>query len=122
MNERNSDALRRARSRGLRTWGLYLLILVAWVAVVALVALVGIVVCAGLTWQPGPVYSFLNWVREYLPFVAAACVLAGWVVSSYFFIARPARDNALMLDGAEKLARPGETPILLPPSMKEAED
>ena len=122
MNERNSDALRRARSRGLRTWGLYLLILVAWVAVVALVALVGIVVCAGLTWQPGPVYSFLNWVRDYLPFVAAACVLAGWVVISYFFIARPARDNALLLDGAEKLARPGETPILLPPSMKEAED
>ena len=92
MNERNSDALRRARSRGLRTWGLYLLILVAWVAVVALVALVGIVVCAGLTWQPGPVYSFLNWVRDYLPFVAAACVLAGWVVISYFFIARAARE------------------------------
>ena len=112
----------RARSRGLRTWGIYLLVLTAWAAAVAVGLLVGVVVCAAIPWQPGPVYTFLNGVKDYLPFVVIACVLGGWVVISYFFVARPARDAALLLAGAEGLARPGEEPIVLPPSLKEAED
>ena len=56
----------RGRSRALRTWGLYLLALTAWVTVVLLLAFLGYLVCSAITWYDplNPVYQFLNWVRE----------------------------------------------------------
>ena len=122
MSNRNTDTARTAGRRGLRAWGLYLLVLTAWAAFVALGAFLGVVICAGFTWYPGPLYSLLNWVQEYLLLAIIVCVLAGWVVISYFFIARPARDNALLLAAAEELSHPSETPIALPASLKEAEN
>ena len=122
MSNRNTNTARTAGRRGLRAWGLYLLVLTAWAAFVALGAFLGVVICAGFTWYPGPLYSLLNWVQEYLLLAIIVCVLAGWVVISYFFIARPARDNALLLAAAEELSHPSETPIALPASLKEAEN
>ena len=71
----------RGRSRVLRTWGLYLLALTAWVTVVLLLAFLGYLVCSAITWYDplNPVYQFLNWVRDYFFFVCVLVVLAGWV-------------------------------------------
>lgn len=123
---------KRARERGLgadrgkraalRTWGVYLLVLSAWVVAVAVLGLFGMVVCSSIHWQPGPLYWLLKVVQEYFLLVAIVCVLAGWVVISYFFIARPARNQALLLAGAEALAHPTDAPIRLPEGLKAAED
>ena len=123
---------KRARERGLatdrgkraalRTWGVYLLVLSAWVVAVAVLGLFGMVVCSSINWQPGPLYWLLKVVQEYFLLVAIVCVLAGWVVISYFFIARPAQNQALLLAGAEALAHPTDTPIRLPEGLKAAED
>ncbi|MCI9567485.1 MAG: HAMP domain-containing histidine kinase [Lawsonibacter sp.] len=47
--------------------------------------------------------------------------MGGWLVISYFFIARPVRYLNELVDAAEKLARPGEDPIVLSAAMKETE-
>ena len=106
----------RGRSRALRTWGLYLLALTAWVTVVLLLAFLGYLVCSAVTWYDplNPIYLFLNWVRDYFFFVCALVVLAGWTVISYFFIARPVGQVEAMAQAAEQLAVPGEEPIRLP--------
>ena len=96
----------RARGRALRTWGFYLLALTAWVTVVLLLAFLGYLVCSAITWYDplSPLYLFLNWVRDYFVFVCALVVLAGWVVISYFFIARPVGQVEAMAQAAERLA------------------
>ncbi len=112
----------RGRRAALRAWGLYLLVLSAWVVAVIVLSILGAVVCSSITWQPGPLYWLLTAVRDYFPLVAIVCVLAGWVVISCFFIAGPARNQALLLAGAEELAHPTEEPIRLPEGLKAAED
>ena len=113
----------RARGRALRTWGFYLLVLTAWVTVVLLLAFLGYLVCSAITWYDplSPLYLFLNWVRDYFVFVCALVVLAGWVVISYFFIARPVGQVEAMAQAAERLAAPGEESIHLPAGLEEAE-
>ena len=124
MNNRDRTLFHADRSRrtALRTWGLYLLSLIAWAAITALLAFLGMIVCSSITWQPGLVYSFLRFIANYLPLVIICCVLAGWSVISYFFIARPVRDMELLLAGTEALAHPSEEAIVLPAGLKNAED
>lgn len=111
----------RSRRSARRTWGLYLLALAAWVTAVIAMAFLGAWFLSSFIWQDTPLYRFLQWVRDYIFFVCMLVVLAGWVVISYFFIARPTRDLELLLSGAEQLANPGEEPIRLPDSLKDAE-
>ena len=116
---------REARSRraGLRTWGLYLLSLTAWVTAVIALAVLGMMVCSQMSWSwNNPLYQLLNWVRDYLFFVGMVVVLLGWVVISYYFIARSARDLEWLLSGAEELAHLTDAPIRLPQGLKHAED
>ena len=113
----------RGRRAGLRTWGLYLLALTAWVTAVIALAVLGMMVCAQISWSwSNPLYYFLLWVRDYLFFVGLAVVLLGWVVISYYFIARSARDLEWLLSGAEELAHLTDAPIRLPQGLKHAED
>ena len=78
----------RIQSRAFRTWGIYLLALMAWVTIVITCAILGYLVCSTFTWQDGLVYRLLNLLRDYIVFVCATVILAGWVVISYQFIAR----------------------------------
>ena len=85
--------------------------------------LLGAIACSGITWYGGtPLYALLRWVRDYIVFVCAATVLAGWAVISYFFISRLVRDTQMVLAGAEQLVQPGQAPIRLPASLKSVED
>ena len=70
----------------MRIWGGYLLVLMAWVVAVMALAFLGFIICASITWQPSPLYDFLNWVRDYIVLVCIVTVLAGWVVISFSFI------------------------------------
>lgn len=73
----------------MRIWGGYLLVLMAWVVAVMALAFLGFIICASITWQPSPLYDFLNWVRDYIVLVCIVTVLAGWVVISFYFISKP---------------------------------
>ncbi len=103
------------RTKALRTWGLYLLALLAWMAV----AIVLTIFLAVLPWSATPFYQALVWLRDYIVFVCIAFVLAGWVVISYFFLARPVRQLDALTQAAAQLASPTEDPIALPDGMED---
>ena len=126
MNEKTTDResrLRRERLRqtALRSWGMYLLALVAWVATVLGMTLLCAILCSSVIWQSTPLYWFLQWVKNYIVLVMGAAVVVGWLAISYFFIARPVRNLELVLEGAEALAHPTEEPIRLPAALEGAE-
>ena len=125
MSSQKNQTEREVRSKraGLRTWGLYLLSLAAWVTAVLVLTFLSFLICTRITWyESNPLYHLLSWVRDYIVFVGTAVVLAGWVAISYFFIARSARDLEWLLSGAEELAHPTSSPIRLPQGLKNAED
>ena len=126
MNEKITDResrLRRERLRqtALRSWGMYLLALVAWVATVLGMTLLCAILCSSVIWQSTPLYWFLQWVKNYIVLVMGAAVVVGWLAISYFFIARPVQNLERMLEGAEALAHPTEEPIRLPAALEGAE-
>ena len=81
--------------------------------------LLGFIICASITWQPSPLYDFLNWVRDYIVLVCIVTVLAGWVVISFYFISKPIKQLDVVANAAEQLSRPSEEPIQLPDSLED---
>ena len=114
---------RRSRRSTLQAWGYYLLALMAWVTIVLVVSVLGFIICRSLIWyETNPLYHLLNWVRDYYFFVFAFVILVGWVVISYYFIARPNQQLQALVEASGQLSRPTEEPIRLPPAMKSVED
>ena len=113
----------RSRRSTLQAWGYYLLALMAWVTIVLVVSVLGFIICRSLIWyETNPLYQLLNWVRDYYFFVFAFVILVGWVVISYYFIARPNQQLQALIQASGQLSRPTEEPIRLPPAMKSVED
>ena len=114
---------RRSRRSTLQAWGYYLLALTAWVTIVLVVSVLGFIICRSLIWyETNPLYHLLNWVRDYYFFVFAFVILVGWVVISYYFIARPNQQLQALIEASGQLSQPTEEPIRLPPAMKSVED
>ena len=113
----------RSRRSTLQAWGYYLLALTAWVTIVLVVSVLGFIICRSLIWyETNPLYYLLNWVRDYYFFVFAFVILVGWVVISYYFIARPNQQLQALIEASGQLSQPTEEPIRLPPAMKSVED
>ncbi len=103
-------------------WMYYLLSLTAWVTVVFALTVLGYQICENLFWYDGsPMYYFLRWARDNTMLVCGFIILLGWVVISYFFIARPVQQMESMIQAAGQLAKPGEDPIRLPESLSDVE-
>ena len=120
---RQKDSQGRSRRSTLQAWGYYLLALTAWVTIVLVVSVLGFIICRSLIWyETNPLYHLLNWVRDYYFFVFAFVILVGWVVISYYFIARPNQQLQALIDASGQLSQPTEEPIRLPPAMKSVED
>ena len=114
---------KRSHRSTLQAWGYYLLALTAWVTIVLAVSVLGFLLCRSLIWyESNPLYHLLNWVRDYYFFVFIFVVLLGWVVISYYFIARPNQQLQALIEASGQLARPTEEPIRLPAAMKSVED
>ena len=114
---------RRFRRSTLQAWGYYLLALMAWVTIVLVVSVLGFIICRSLIWyETNPLYHLLNWVRDYYFFVFAFVILVGWVVISYYFIARPNQQLQALIEASGQLSQPTEEPIHLPPAMKSVEN
>ena len=120
---RQKDSQGRSRRSTLQAWGYYLLALMAWVTIVLVVSVLGFIICRSLIWyETNPLYQLLNWVRDYYFFVFAFVILVGWVVISYYFIARPNQQLQALIEASGQLSQPTEEPIRLPPAMKSVED
>ena len=120
---RQKDSQGCSRRSTLQAWGYYLLALTAWVTIVLVVSVLGFIICRSLIWyETNPLYHLLNWVRDYYFFVFAFVILVGWVVISYYFIARPNQQLQALIEASGQLSQPTEEPIRLPPAMKSVED
>ncbi len=53
--------------------------------------------------------------------VCCLVILLGWIMISYFFIARPVQQMEAMIQAAGQLAKPEEDPIRLPDSLSDVE-
>ena len=100
----------------------YLVALCAYVVFLAVGLIAAFEISHMIIWQPGPVYELLTGIREYLMFWILLGLGLGWLVISYFFLARPVRYLDEVLSAAEKLVHPDETPIHLPDAMEEVEN
>jgi len=100
----------------------YILALLAWAAGVAIVVFLGRSILKQWTWHGDePLYPFLHWAWSNVAPLCALTVAAGWLVISYWFLSRPIRYLNELVDAAERLARPGEDPIVLSGALKETE-
>ena len=121
MSEQSfSEKMKTCRNRALKAWLHYLGYLCAWAAILLLVLASGVILDNTFVLQPGALYEVLHFVRSNVEIVFCVLLLAGWAVISYFYIARPIRDMELLMESTAALAHPGDTPIRLPESMKNA--
>ncbi len=101
----------------------YLLSIVGFAVGFVVLILVAWQFCAGIAWQESdPLYRVLNWIKEYLLLWTGLILLAGWVVITYHFMAKPLRYLDELVTASEQLAQPSESPILLPDAMKTVQD
>ena len=118
----SAELSQRGRRRAMQFWMYYLLSLTAWVTVVFAVTVLGYQICESLFWYDGSsMYYFLRWARDNTMLVYGFIILLGWVVISYFFIARPVQQMESMIQAAGQLAKPREDPIRLPESLSDVE-
>ena len=101
----------------------YFFSLIGFAAALALFILLAWRFCAFLTWQPdNPLYWFLRFVREYIPFFIGLSVLGGWTVVTYFYISRPLRYLDEVVSAAGRLAVQADEPVVLPPAMLDTQN
>ncbi len=92
----------------------YTLSLVICVAGILIFALEAWQICSMITWQRDDfLYLLLNTVKEYILLFIGVPILIGWVVITYYFIAKPLRYLDEVVEAAETLANPGTEPIVL---------
>ena len=100
----------------------YVLALLAWAFLVVLFAYLGDSVFSSRIWYGGELlYPLLHWIRRHMILLILLATVSGWLVISYLFISRPLRYLDELVAAAERLAHPGEDPILLPDAMKDTE-
>lgn len=79
--------------------------------------------CSRITWHwNSPVYIFLNFVKEYILLFAGVPLIAGGIIITYHFMAKPLWYLDEIISASEKLANPSEEQIILPDDMKNVQD
>ena len=68
------------------------------------------------------IYRLVQFVKEYFPVFFAAPLLAGWIIITYFSIARPIRYVDEVVSAAKELTVQNETPVVLRAELKEVQD
>lgn len=121
MNRDSRHFSRGSEAAG-RLWLQYILTLLGWAALVLFSIYLGRAILSQRTWYGNePLYPLLHWMWDYVLLTCGLSVLAGWLVISYRFLARPLRYLDELTAAAEQLASPSEAPIVLPEAMSATE-
>lgn len=80
-------------------------------------------VCKSITWQPYNIlYQFLTFVRDYIIIFAGLPLIAGVVAITYYYLSKPLRYLDDVIDASGRLITFKDTPVELPPEMRDIED
>ena len=101
----------------------YILSVLGMIAGVLLVFLLGWVICRLFIWQPHePLYRFLKAIEDTAVFWGGGVVLLGIFFQTYRYISKPLGYLDEVIEAAEQLAHPTDTPIQLSPAMESIQD
>ena len=90
--------------RSFQFWIQYLFFLLAWAGGVAGAALLAYSICGSKSWNGRELlYPLIHWAHQNVLLLGIVLTLGGWLVISYFFIARPVRYLNELVNAAEKL-------------------
>ncbi len=114
-----NKALRSKLARKLLVHYIYALILYGLFLAAALFLSVLLATSLKVWYAKDPLYRFLKQVEHFFLPVGGA---AGWAIITYYFISKPLRYLDELVNAAEKLAQPSESPILLSENLKAIQD
>lgn len=101
----------------------YILSVLGMIAGVLLVFLLGWVICRLFIWQPyEPLYRLLKAMEETIVFWGGGLILLGTFFLTYRYISKPLDYLDEVIEAAEQLAHPTDTPIHLSPPMESIQD
>ena len=89
----------------------------AWVTIVLVVSVLGFIICRSLIWyETKPPLPSAQLGAGLLLLVFAFVILVGWVVISYYFIARPNQQLQALVEASGQLSQRRRSPSAsLPP-------
>lgn len=101
----------------------YILSVLGMIAVLVVACFLGWVVCRLFIWQPyEPLYRFLKAMEDTVFFWGGALILAGVFFQTYRYISKPLDYLDEVIQAAEELAHPTDTPIQLSAPMESIQD
>lgn len=101
----------------------YFFILAAYVIGLAGFVLLGWRISGLITWQADSlVYQLLIMVKENILFFMGMFLLGGWTYITYYHISKPLRYLDEIVTASERLAKPSQEAIILPPELAETEN
>lgn len=101
----------------------YILSILAMIAGFALLFFLAWIICQLFIWQPDdPVYRFLKAMNRTVPLWGGGLLLIGVIFQTYRCISKPLDYLDEVIEAAEELAHPTETPIHLSAAMESVQD
>ncbi len=101
----------------------YILRVLAMIAGFALLFFLGWIFCQLFIWQPDdPMYRFLKAMNRTVVFWGSGLLLVGVIFQTYRCISKPLEYLDEVIEAAEALAHPTDTPIHLSPPMASVQD
>ena len=101
----------------------YILSVLGMIAGFALLFFVGWLVCRLFIWQAyNPLYRFLKAMQDTVIFWGGGLILVGVFIQTYWYISKPLDYLDEVIEAAEQLANPDETPIRLSAAMESVQD
>ena len=101
----------------------YILSVLGMIAGLVLACFLGWVICRLFIWQPyEPLYRLLKAMEETIVFWGGGLILLGTFFLTYRYISKPLDYLDEVIEAAEQLAHPTDTPIHLSPPMESIQD
>jgi two-component system sensor histidine kinase VanS len=105
-----------------RTFGRCIIAAAILAVLLVLLTLLAQVVARSFTWQPGPIYYLLVFIREsYLP-VLIGLYIVGFCLILYHYWKKTAGYMEEIVEASKLLVSPEETPVQLSPLLRQVED
>lgn len=101
----------------------YALILMDFIGGFIIMVLVAWWICAQKTWYyDDPLWNFLTGIRDNILLIGLVVCLTGWLVITYYFLAKPLKYLDEVVLASTQLAELSEEPIKLSEELKSVED
>lgn len=101
----------------------YIISLLGFFVMLALLAVIVVRVCRQFIWQGNElIYLVLKGIEYNIEICGSIVLVIGWSAVTWYYFEKPIKYLNEVINAAEQLANPSETPVELPAAMKTVED